>query len=110
LLLSANPFRLPSLISSISSHPDGPTSQSVSLHHQRLELKAGDALVFRGDLVHGGAAYEHDNVRVHGYLEPADFKRKKIKKDGTEVTYYMDECPHILRRGAPLGHPALLLE
>ena len=33
-----------------------------------LELGAGDLLLFRGDLVHAGAAYEQCNVRIHCYV------------------------------------------
>jgi len=35
----------------------------------RLTLNAGDMLIFRGDLVHGGAAFDKLNVRVHFYLD-----------------------------------------
>ena len=33
-----------------------------------LELEQGDVLVFRGDMVHAGAAYESRNVRMHVYV------------------------------------------
>jgi hypothetical protein len=32
-------------------------------------LDAGDAIVFRGDLVHAGAEYETDNLRLHCYID-----------------------------------------
>jgi hypothetical protein len=68
---------------------------------QRVLLKAGDVLVFRGDLAHAGADFSQFNLRVHSYLEPLDgtFERQR-EKDGTEVTYYMDEEANILPRGS----------
>ncbi len=38
-------------------------------HRERLALRAGDMLLFRGDLVHSGASYEASNVRVHCFLD-----------------------------------------
>ena len=73
--------------------------------HQRLELKQGDVLVFRGDLVHAGAAFDEVNVRVHCYLDPnvrgpgGPFKRTKCD-DGSEVTYFMETWSNILPRGS----------
>ena len=32
-------------------------------------LDAGDAVVFRGDLVHAGAEYETENIRLHCYID-----------------------------------------
>ena len=34
-----------------------------------ISMKAGDVLLFRGDLVHAGAAYEDTNIRVHAYVD-----------------------------------------
>jgi len=45
--------------------------------HIELYLNAGDAVVFRGDLVHAGASYEIDNIRVHAYLDSPGIKRRK---------------------------------
>lgn len=36
---------------------------------QTLELEPGDVLQFRGDLVHAGAAYETDHLRLHCWLD-----------------------------------------
>ena len=44
---------------------------------EEVHMNAGDALVFRGDLVHAGASYDTDNVRIHVYLDTADIPRKK---------------------------------
>ncbi len=32
-------------------------------------LEAGDAILFRGDLVHAGAEYETENIRLHCYID-----------------------------------------
>jgi hypothetical protein len=34
-----------------------------------VRLNAGDAVLFRGDLVHAGSAYEKHNLRIHAYLD-----------------------------------------
>lgn len=34
-----------------------------------LTLSAGDAVVFRSDLVHAGAEYETENLRIHCYID-----------------------------------------
>ena len=69
--------------------------------HQQLVLNRGDVVVFRGDLVHAGAGFDHCNVRVHCYLEPNDggFPRPK-ESDGTEITELMSNQPSILPRGS----------
>jgi hypothetical protein len=41
----------------------------------RVQLQAGDALLFRGDLVHAGSAYSVANVRLHCYLDASDVPR-----------------------------------
>ena len=35
-----------------------------------LPLRVGDLLVWRGDLVHAGAGYTEEHVRVHAYVDP----------------------------------------
>jgi len=40
-----------------------------------LELQAGDAVVFRPDLVHAGAEYQTENLRVHCYIDSDKVKR-----------------------------------
>ena len=37
-----------------------------------LELELGDMLVWRGDLVHAGAGYDVEHVRVHAYIDTPD--------------------------------------
>ena len=40
-----------------------------AIHRKTVNLDPGDVLVFRGDLVHAGAAYKKENVRVHCFLD-----------------------------------------
>jgi ectoine hydroxylase-related dioxygenase (phytanoyl-CoA dioxygenase family) len=41
-----------------------------SIQRSTVELNAGDAILFRGDLVHAGAAYpDRQNLRIHAYLD-----------------------------------------
>jgi hypothetical protein len=39
------------------------------INRTTLELEKGDIFIFRGDLIHAGSRYEHDNVRIHTYLD-----------------------------------------
>ena len=41
-----------------------------------IDLKRGDALIFRDDLIHAGGAYETENIRLHCYLDPIGTTRK----------------------------------
>jgi len=40
-------------------------------------LSRGDVLVFRGDLMHAGAAYDRENTRMHLYLDVPAVKRQR---------------------------------
>jgi hypothetical protein len=40
-----------------------------------LRLKKGELLIFRGDLVHAGSAYEEENIRLHIYLDSPKIPR-----------------------------------
>ena len=42
---------------------------------KRIYLKRGDVLIFRGDLIHAGASYETENIRLHCYLDPTGTNR-----------------------------------
>lgn len=42
-----------------------------------IHIPVGSVLVFRGDFVHGGAAYEVDNVRLHCYLDAPAVKARR---------------------------------
>lgn len=41
----------------------------LPLEPKMLTLSAGDALVFRADLVHAGAEYTTENLRIHCYID-----------------------------------------
>jgi hypothetical protein len=63
--------------------------------HLRLVLTPGDLLIFRGDLVHAGAAFDAFNIRIHTYLDAMGVRRTK------DTTFYMDAeagCDYILPR------------
>lgn len=66
---------------------------SVEREHCTVILNRGDLLVFRGDLVHAGAAFGQRNVRIHAYLDVPGVDREK------DVTCYMDGEEYILPRG-----------
>ena len=40
-----------------------------AIQMKTLELNPGDIFVFRGDLVHAGAAYDKENFRIHCFLD-----------------------------------------
>lgn len=39
------------------------------IHMETVHMNQGDMLLFRGDLVHGGASYDKANYRIHCYLD-----------------------------------------
>ena len=41
----------------------------VPIEPNKIELSSGDAIIFRGDLVHAGAEYESENIRIHCYID-----------------------------------------
>jgi hypothetical protein len=41
----------------------------------RVELDVGDAIIFRGDLIHACGAYETENIRLHAYLDVVGIQR-----------------------------------
>lgn len=48
-------------------HGRGRSMKPIEPH--TVLLDAGDAIVFRGDLVHAGAEYETENIRLHCYID-----------------------------------------
>ncbi len=48
-------------------HGRGRSMKPIEPH--TVWLDAGDAIVFRGDLVHAGAEYETENIRLHCYID-----------------------------------------
>lgn len=47
----------------------------VPIQPTKITLQAGDALVFRADLVHAGSEYENENIRIHCYIDSKDVYR-----------------------------------
>lgn len=72
---------------------------SRSFDHLCVILNAGDMLIFRGDLVHAGAATGPAcrNVRIHAYLDAEGIDRPKFKGD-IEETHFMNKERHIMKR------------
>jgi hypothetical protein len=55
----------------------------------KIELKEGDILVFRADVVHAGSDYDEENIRMHCYLDSQEVSRDEnrtfiISKHGNE--------------------------
>lgn len=48
-------------------HGRGRSMKPIEPH--TVLLDAGDAIIFRGDLVHAGAEYETENIRLHCYID-----------------------------------------
>lgn len=46
-----------------------------AVQRKTLQLAAGDAVVFRADLIHAGSAYDKNNIRIHAYLDHPSVKR-----------------------------------
>ena len=38
-------------------------------------LNRGDILIFEGDVIHAGAAYADENIRIHAYIDSNEVKR-----------------------------------
>ena len=81
----------PGAIKCFNSNNDGNNKQFECV---RLNLNAGDVLIFRGDLVHAGSAYDEKNVRIHVYLDSKHVNTKKSE----DRTFLMDDqtCPKFL--------------
>lgn len=50
-------------------------TRSCVSERKTLRLAAGDAVIFRADLVHAGSAYEKQNIRIHAYLDHPSVER-----------------------------------
>jgi hypothetical protein len=70
---------------------DAPRDGRV-FRHKRVILQPGDLLVFRGDLVHGGAAFDKFNIRLHTFLDVRGVLRNE------NDTQPMHQCDYILPR------------
>ena len=55
---------------------------------QLIQIARGDVIVWRGDLVHAGAGYAVDHVRVHAYIDPPAhiYERPRGKTNRCEAT------------------------
>ncbi len=52
----------------------------LKIKRKLIDFKPGETIIFRQDLIHAGASYESDNIRLFGY---ADLKCLKRLKDAT---------------------------
>ncbi|RLN82425.1 hypothetical protein BBJ28_00012369 [Nothophytophthora sp. Chile5] len=60
-----------------------------------LELRPGDAVLFRGDLIHCGMAYEHDNYHLHCYVTVAKTNFEPDLVAGVdEKVFLCQHCGH----------------
>lgn len=42
-----------------------------------IYINKGDIIVFRGDVLHAGAEYYSENIRLHAYVDSKKYKREK---------------------------------
>lgn len=49
----------------------------LDLENEKISLDASDMVIFDGDLMHAGSAYEKANTRLHCYLDTPTHKRQK---------------------------------
>jgi len=56
-----------------------------------LQLEPGEIFVFRGDLVHAGAAYQTQHFRLHMYLDGPDNRQRK---NATWIVRYEHQQTH----------------
>ena len=60
----------------IAIEPEG-ASLEIGKNRERVSIPQGGAILFRGDLLHAGAAYSALNDRIHVYLDSNEFSRQK---------------------------------
>tara|TARA_B100000482_G_C12612327_1_gene299605 strand:+ start:130 stop:573 length:444 start_codon:yes stop_codon:yes gene_type:complete len=46
---------------------------------KKIVMKKGQILIFDGDLIHAGSAYDVENTRIHIYLDSPDVLRSRNK-------------------------------
>lgn len=72
-------------------------SSLIKINKTILSLDKGDMFIFRGDLVHAGASYDKENIRLHAYLDsflcPREPNRTYIisKHAPNEFSMYIEE-------------------
>lgn len=75
-------------------------TRNASKKYQPIQvvLNAGDMLIFRGDLVHAGAATKTRNVRIHMYMDVEGIERPKVNGDKDADTTFLANKKNILKR------------
>jgi hypothetical protein len=66
-----------------------PIDFPTGLKKCQVVLKRGDAIFFRGDTVHAGAAYDKENFRLHAYIDSPHVPREP------DLTYIVLPNPHL---------------
>lgn len=54
-------------------------STYFNTRNRKIVLKKGQVLIFDGDMVHAGSAYEKENTRMHLYLDSDEVPRLRNK-------------------------------
>lgn len=67
------------IIVGISDHSRFIISDDKQSRTRTIHIDKGDVLIFRGDVLHAGAEYYSENVRLHAYIDSVKYKRKKNK-------------------------------
>jgi hypothetical protein len=57
---------------------------SFYLGSRKMDLPAGSAIIFRGDVAHSGSEYAVDNIRFHLYIDVCDCHEARA---GTHVRW-----------------------
>ena len=65
--------------------------QEAGNHRRTIQLLAGHAIIFRGDLFHAGAAYEKENRRIYFKAIPRGCALKEIEKNGVGLGHMCNE-------------------
>jgi hypothetical protein len=68
-----------------------------------IELQPGDVFVFRADMIHAGADYPEENIRIHCYLDSPHVKRNPnrtwiIQKHASDTI-----SKHVVEANNPFG-------
>ena len=67
---------------------------------QRIKILSGEAIIFRGDLWHGGCGYEKENLRLYFKLLPKGTTLKEDEHDAVrDGHYYNDGLTHFYLLG-----------
>lgn len=60
-------------------------NRQVALEAEKevITFGKGDALISRGDFIHGGGDYQEVNIRIHCYFDPPQTKGRQVRKDNS---------------------------